>query len=402
MPVAENLSEEELTLFEGHYEELMFLELKIFKLSRDKLYGINANRDLQQVTNKVGAEYVKVVARSTMQTCLQKVKNCNNSSRAVDVALRLSLDFLKRKLNHLQEVQLQVVEKGFGTIEKEIEILENKQIKFVNVLHEINHPKRANYLLVLVQSFAENVAKVLAIDPVDDDELKVALCTFELYYRKLDLCSYEILEQKLSKGRVPAESVAYRKMLKSISSLKTFQKSCHNSYEFRLCLRTFKRLTNGDGSQIVDVRLMMLIQHKWKCIRMVEEKVLELSFITDLSINKEELVTAHERFLSKMYEEMLQLEDMLNGLDDERRAVFNVEIFEEVTTLNDEEIQLLDKESYNEDIHDKRCPVCLGEHSDGELVVSLKCPCKRERLCQYCASKAMKGKSQCPCCRAHV
>ena len=77
-------------------------------------------------------------------------------------------------------------------------------------------------------------------------------------------------------------------------------------------------------------------------------------------------------------------------------------IFEDVSQLNDEEIELLDKEFYNEALYDKRCPVCLNEHLDDELLVSLRCPCKKETLCQKCAFSVLKQKSQCPCCRSYV
>ena len=84
------------------------------------------------------------------------------------------------------------------------------------------------------------------------------------------------------------------------------------------------------------------------------------------------------------------------------RTAYRDEVFEDVTKLNDEEIELLDKVIYNEEIHDESCPVCLNEHTDGEQLVSLRCPCKRERLCQSCAVGVLKEKSQCPCCRAYV
>ena len=77
-------------------------------------------------------------------------------------------------------------------------------------------------------------------------------------------------------------------------------------------------------------------------------------------------------------------------------------IFEEINNLNDEEIELFDKVCYNEDIPDKRYPVCLNEHHDGEILVSLRCLCKKERLCQICAFMVMKEKSQCPFCGAYV
>ena len=101
-------------------------------------------------------------------------------------------------------------------------------------------------------------------------------------------------------------------------------------------------------------------------------------------------------------DDISQLEEILAGNDYEERTVFIDEILQEFAYLNDEEIELIDKVLYNEKTYDKKCPICLTEHIDGELLVSLRCPCKKERLCQSCAFKAMKEKSQCPCCRAYV
>ena len=238
MSVAENLSVEELTLFTENCVELMSFEMKIFKLSKDKLYGLDINQDLKQETEKAEEGSAKVLARTTMQTCMQKMKSCNNNSRAVDVILRILLDLLENKINHYREVQFKVVENYSRKIENKIKVLQDNQVKIVNKLHDINHPERAYYLDSMVRHFAENVAKILVIDPIDDDELKVALCMFELYYKKLDWYYYQILEQKLSKGRVPAESIAYRKILNNISNLETDVEVCRNSYKIWSCLRT--------------------------------------------------------------------------------------------------------------------------------------------------------------------
>ena len=146
----------------------------------------------------------------------------------------------------------------------------------------------------------------------------------------------------------------------------------------------------------------MLIKHKVACIRLVNEEILEVSLITDLSVNKDKVVNAYQRFKSEINHEIFQLEDMLSGKNIELKTLFGIKIFEDVTKLNDEEIELLTKVIYNEEIYDKKCPVCLNEHPDGEVLVSLSCPCKRERLCHSCAVMAMKKKSQCPCCRSYV
>ena len=109
MLVAENLSLEELSVFTENCEELMFLEMKIFKFYTDKLYGLNLNQHLQQETEKAEEWVEKVLARTTMQFYMQKMKICNKNSRAVHVLLRLLLDLLKNKINYYREVQFKVV-----------------------------------------------------------------------------------------------------------------------------------------------------------------------------------------------------------------------------------------------------------------------------------------------------
>ena len=47
MPVAEDLYDEELTLFKKDYEELHTLQLKITKLHTSRLYGLNKKQQFQ-------------------------------------------------------------------------------------------------------------------------------------------------------------------------------------------------------------------------------------------------------------------------------------------------------------------------------------------------------------------
>ena len=41
-------------------------------------------------------------------------------------------------------------------------------------------------------SFAENVAKLVVNQPINEDELEVALCIFEIQYEEIDDCNYKI------------------------------------------------------------------------------------------------------------------------------------------------------------------------------------------------------------------
>ena len=406
MSVTEELYDEVLTLFKNNCEEINVLKLKMYKLYTDEMYGLTTNGKLQQQIHQLQGEILRVLARTTMQSCMQKIKNIDNSSGAVNVFVRLSLELVEKKMKHCREIQFKVVEKEPGTLAREYERLENEKMEIELVLKDANHPERGKCLIEMVKNIAKTVAK-LNFDPAaDDDELKVALCLFELHYDMVDFYKLKIEGLKCCKEREPRESISHENILNEILNHETAEKHHRESTEFRSCLRTIRRLTNGNCTRAVDVRLMMLMQNILEKHGWMKDKVFETMDLTQCATEDlDVLVTAQEdleQLMSEMFDEFFELSDMITCKDIERRILFTNEIFEKVTKLNDEEIELLDKVIYNEEIHDERCPVCLDEHADGELLVSLRCPCKRERLCQMCALKAMKEKSQCPCCRAYV
>ena len=402
MQVALDLCDEELTLFKENYEEINTLQLKILKLYTAKRHDPSKIRQFRQQIDQAEGEIVEVLARTKMQNCLRKIDSCDDSSRAVDVFLRLSLDLVKKQVKHCQEVQIKCDVEASGISERQIGHYEKKKTEIEIVLYDGNHPKRKDYLFKIVWNIARNVAQLNANHSIDDNELKVALCIFEIQCDKLDDWKYRIEKLKISKLRERRESIEYKNIKDEISSLETNGETYRKSIEFRSCLRTIRRLTYGKCTHVVDVRLRMLIQLKYAIDSMIEEEIYKLSFITVLSVNKDEPVTDYEQFQLEAYEEINYFQDMLAGNDNEGRSVFNDKIFHQVKKLNYEEIELLDKVLYNEEIHEKNCPVCFNEHTDGELLVSLRCPCKKERLCQICAFNVLKEKSQCPCCRTYV
>ena len=392
MPADDDLDDKELTLFKENYEEINIIELKIFEFQRYS--GLDFDEQIDQAEEEI----LEIKARTTMQNCMQKIESFGNSSRAVDAFVRISLDLIEMEIKHCRDVPLQVAEEE--SIKREMENLEARKIKTELVLNDANHPERKEYYFQMVKNIASTMPMVLDYCPVHDEQLKIALCIFEIQYRKVDIINIEIVLLKLSKERELHESIAYKNIVDEISDLELKREIQRESLQFRSSLRRVQRLTSGNCTQAVDIRLIMLILHKEFCMDLVKDEIRELPLITDLSVNKYELLNAHEHLCLKLGHEIVQLEDMLD--DNERRIVFNNEMFKDVTKLNDEEIERLDKVLYNEEIHSLICPICLDEHTDGELLVSLRCPCKKERLCQSCAFKALKEKSQCPCCRAHV
>ena len=394
MPAYDDLDDKELTLFKENYEEINIIELKIFEFQRYS--GLDFDEQIDQAEEEI----IEIQARTEMQNCMQKTESFGNSSRAVDAFVRISLDLIEMEIKHCRDVPLQVAEEE--SIKREMENLEARKIKTEFVLNDASHPERKKYYIQMVQNIAVTLPMVLDDCPVHDEQLKIALCIFEIHYRKVDIINIEIVKLTLSKERELHESSAYKHIIDEISDLELEKEIHRESLQFRSSLRRIQRLTNGNCTQAVDIRLFMLIQHIEFCIDLLRNEIRELSLITDLSVNKYELLNAHEHLYLKLGHEIGQLQGMLDVNDNERRIVFNNEIFNDVTKLNDEEIERLDKVLYNEEIHSQLCPICLDEHTDGKLQVSLRCPCKKERLYQSCAFKALKEKSQCPCCRAHV
>ena len=102
---------------------------------------------------------------------------------------------------------------------------------------------------------------------------------------------------------------------------------------------------------------------------MIDEEFPHLSLITELSVNNDGIDSSLIHFQWKLCHKWCLLENALTRNGNEGKIMLKDEIFEDVSKLNDEEIEQLDKVFYNEEIYDKRCPVCLNEHLDDELLV---------------------------------
>ena len=188
-----------LATFKQSYEKINVLELKIYKLFTAKLYGNSNKRELQQKIDQAEEEIIAISASTAMQKCIGKIKNYGKSSRAVDVYLQFWLDLREKQIKHCQELQLEVIEKEPGTLQQQVEYAEKKKIEIKHLLKNHNHHQREVYLFDMVKNFAKNVADLLVNQRIDDDELKVAICIFEIYQDKQDWFNYKITLLKLSK-----------------------------------------------------------------------------------------------------------------------------------------------------------------------------------------------------------
>ena len=74
MAVAEDLYDEELTLFEENFKEINILELKICKLYTAKLLSQNITQNHQQEIAQAEGEIIEVLGRTTIQSCMKKLK----------------------------------------------------------------------------------------------------------------------------------------------------------------------------------------------------------------------------------------------------------------------------------------------------------------------------------------
>ena len=106
---AKDIYDEQLTLLKINYEQINSLELKILKLHTAKLYDLSKIHQFRQQIDQDEGEIVEILARTTMQNCMRKNYSCKNSSREVDVFLRLSLDLVEKQFEHCREVQFKVV-----------------------------------------------------------------------------------------------------------------------------------------------------------------------------------------------------------------------------------------------------------------------------------------------------
>ena len=240
--------------------------------------------------------------------------------------------------------------------------------------------------------------------PTDDEELKVALCLFEIYHNKVDYFQDEINQLTIVINRINCNSLVNNHIGSKIVSIYKEMDTVLNSLEARSCLRTIRRLTNGICKQAVDVRLMMIIKSVNKAICTKRNEMSKLACMTDMAVNKETLMNHYKQSIIQHESRIMLYESMLSNIDGMKteRENFKKTIFNAVNTLTKEEVEMLDKVAYDKKIHKEECPVCLDERKeDGEVIVSMKCSVFHN-LCTTCAIRAFTVNSRCPVCRAYV
>ena len=153
-----------------------------------------------------------------MQSCLQKIKIFGPSSRAGDVSLQLSIDHVEKLRKHCRKSHFEVFEKE-TEIEGKIKCLEKSTILFDLVLKDANDRSREYFYNVMVENIAQNVAELLVNQPIDYDELRVALCIFEKYCEKIDIYNHKIIQLRLSIRHEPHKYNEYENTREEISIL---------------------------------------------------------------------------------------------------------------------------------------------------------------------------------------
>ena len=150
--------------------------------------------------------------------------------------------------------------------------------------------------------------------------------------------------------------------------------------------------------------MVLAVQSGKKRIDLIRNALTETACLTDMVVNKETLMNFYNQGIVQIESSITRYESMLSDIDylKTERNRLKEAIFNAVNTLTKEEVEILDKVTYDKKIHKEECPVCLDERKEnGEMIVSMKCSILHN-LCTSCAIRAFKEKSRCPLCRAYV
>ena len=380
-----------INLLKEKLEIITFLEFKLFKLSMLLSYDPKENlAELGRESKQVARQAFDFQASTEMQKCLAMLKTEDKHTEAIIILREQILNLKKSQINHCREEK-------FYIPQNEIEKLENDYKIFESTNENI-------WISSLFSNMATVVWDQLVQKPIDDEELKVALCSFEIHFNKIYNLHDNINQLSLNFNRMQGNSKAYNHFISEIASMNELQVSFLNSFSLRSSLRTIRRLTNGKCTQAIDIYMVMEANSIKKRLDLLRKELSELACLTDMVVNKETLMYFYNQDIVQTESFITQYESMLSNIDylKTERNRLNEEIFNAVNTLSEEEVEMLDKIAYDKKIHQDKCPVCLDERrGGGEKIVSLKCSVFHN-LCINCAIKAFKLDSRCPLCRAYV
>ena len=214
----------------------------------------------------------------------------------------------------------------------------------------------------------------------------------------------QIIQLTFDINRMNCNSQVYDQIKSEIIHKNELKAEGLSSFPLRSCLRTIRRLTNGRCTQAIDVHMVMMVKSDKKRLDLTRNELSKLDCMTDTLVNKEKVISDYNQYIVQSESWVTEYEFMLSDNDylKTERKRLNESIFNSVDTLTEEEVEMLDKITYDKKIHHDRCPVCLDERSEnGEEIVSIKCSVFHN-LCTSCAIELFKRNSRCPLCRAYV
>ena len=382
---------EEVILFKENFEYINILELKLFKLSMLLSYNSNGNHaQLERDSKQVRRQLSDFRASTSLQKSFAMIRTNGKCTEAVILFREQFLNLKKSAINHCREKNLYIPQKELEKLKKDY-----RRIKIANEDY---------FTTILFTNMATIVWDQLVQKPNDDDELKVALCSFEIYHNKLDYFQDKINQLTIDINRINCNSPEHHQIERKIVLMIKKRDTVLNSFEARSCLRSIRRLTNGISKQAVDVRLVMMIKSVKKAICIQRNEMSKLACMTCIGVNKETLINGYNHSIVHYESRIIQYESMLSNTDGMKTERENLKdkIFNVVDTLFEDEVEMLDKVTYDRTIHKEECPVCLNERKeDGEKIVSMKCSVFHN-LCTTCAIRVFTVDSRCPVCRAYV
>ena len=238
---------DEVILFKENLESQKVLELELFKLSMLLSYNSEGNlAQLERESKQVRRQLHDIVASTASQKCLAMFRTNDKCTEAVIMLRNQFLNLKKMAINYCRKEKLYIPQ-------KEIENLENdcKGIKTASDNYFRN---------ILFTNMATVVWDQLVQKPIDNEELKVALFSFEIHHNKINKLQDKINQLYLDINRMQRHRQAYFNMELEIAKLNKLKASCLKLFSFRSCLRTIRRLTNGRCTQAVDVHMVMMVK----------------------------------------------------------------------------------------------------------------------------------------------
>ena len=195
------------------------------------LYNSKGNlAQLQREFKKIKSQLHDIVASTASQKCLAMFRTDDKCTEAVIMLRKHFLNLRKMAINHCRKKKLYI-------LQKEIEKLENDY----KIIASTNDNRLKSDV---ISNMATVVWAHLTKTLIDNDQLKVALSSFEIHHNKMFDLENKTVQFLLEVKRMQGNSQAYDDIKNKIASMMKLKSVLLNSFSFRSFLRTIRRLTN--------------------------------------------------------------------------------------------------------------------------------------------------------------